>query len=163
MMPTERTQHAALRAALRDFHDDYISCLDSGELERWPDFFVEDCRYRVLSRENHDAGLPLSLIYCDGRDMLLDRVTALRETTVFEPRSLRHFVSAVRVHGVAGPLIRAEANFMIVESLSDRDPVVNMAGRYLDTFVETAEGLLLKDRWCVHDNYRIRTSLIIPA
>ncbi len=163
MMGAQAAPHSSLRAALRDFHDDYISCLDTGELERWPDFFVEDCRYRVLSRENHDAGLPLSLIYCDGRDMLLDRVTALRETTVFEPRSLRHFVSAVRVLDVDGSLIRAEANFMIVESLSDRDPVVNMAGRYLDTFVDTGERLLLKDRWCVHDNYRIRTSLIIPV
>ncbi len=163
MMGAQAVPNASLRAALRDFHDDYISCLDTGELERWPDFFVEDCRYRVLSRENHDAGLPLSLIYCDGRDMLLDRVTALRETTVFEPRSLRHFVSAVRVLDVDGSLIRAEANFMIVESLSDRDPVVNMAGRYLDTFVDTGERLLLKDRWCVHDNYRIRTSLIIPV
>ncbi|MFZ4758322.1 MAG: aromatic-ring-hydroxylating dioxygenase subunit beta [Burkholderiaceae bacterium] len=162
-MSAPRTDHSALRARLRDFNDDYAACLDAVELERWPDFFVEDCRYRVLSRENHDAGLPLSLIYCDGRNMLKDRVTALRETTVYEPRALRHFVAGVRVVSTDGPRVRAEANFLIVESLSDREPTVNLVGRYLDTLLETDAGLLLQDRWCVVDNYRIRTSLIIPV
>jgi len=117
----------------------------------------------VLSKENHDAGLPLSLIYCDGRDMLIDRVTALRESTVFEPRALRHFLSCVRPLEVDGDRIRAEANFAILECLSDRDPIVNMVGRYVDTLVETDEGFLIEDRWCVYDNYRIRTSLIVPV
>ncbi|MBT0134853.1 ring-hydroxylating dioxygenase subunit beta, partial [Listeria seeligeri] len=52
----------SLRARLRDFYDDYAYCLDEDRLEEWPDFFTEDCHYRVLSRENHDAGLPLGLI-----------------------------------------------------------------------------------------------------
>lgn len=154
---------AQRRAALRDFHDDYFACLDNVELERWPDFFIDDCRYRVISRENHDAGLPLSLIYCDGRGMLLDRVMALRESTVYEPRSLRHFVSACRITAEVSGGFSAQSNFLIIESLSDREPTVNLVGRYLDTFVETDEGLRLRDRWCVVDNYRIRTSLIIPV
>lgn len=162
-MRTGTADRALLRAALRDFYEDYAACLDAGDLERWPDFFVEGCRYRVLSKENHDAGLPLSLIYCDGRDMLIDRVTALRESTVFEPRALRHFLSCVRPLEVDGDRIRAEANFAILECLSDRDPIVNMVGRYVDTLVETDEGFLIKDRWCVYDNYRIRTSLIVPV
>ena len=163
MTPTAAAERTMLRVALRDFYEDYAACLDAGELERWPGFFVDDCRYRVLSKENHDAGLPLSLIYCDGRGMLLDRVTALRESTVFEPRSLRHFLSGVRPVSIDGATIRAEANFAILECLSDRDPIVNMVGRYVDTVVETDDGFLLKDRWCVYDNYRIRTSLIVPV
>jgi anthranilate 1,2-dioxygenase small subunit len=162
-LPGSAAERLMLRAALREFNEDYAACLDADELERWPDFFVEDCRYRVLSKENHDAGLPLSLIYCDGRGMLLDRVTALRESTVFEPRSLRHFISGVRPVAIEGELIRTEANFAILECLSDRDPIVNMVGRYLDTLVRTDDGFLLKDRWCVYDNYRIRTSLIVPV
>ena len=152
-----------LRAALRDFNDDYGGCLDDGDLERWPDFFIEQCRYRVLSKENHDAGLPLSLIYCDGRGMLLDRVMALRESTVYEPRSLRHFFSSTRITARAEDGITVQSNFLIIESLSDREPTVNLVGRTLDTFVETEGRLLLRDRWCVVDNYRIRTSLIIPV
>ena len=160
---SEAALRARRRAALRDFHDDYCACLDDADLERWPDFFVDDCRYRVLSKENHDAGLPLSLIYCDGRGMLLDRVMALRESTVYEPRSLRHFVSACRITGEAPNGFTAQSNFLIIESLSDREPTVNLVGRYLDSFVESDQGIRLRDRWCVVDNYRIRTSLVIPV
>ncbi|CUJ99065.1 Anthranilate 1%2C2-dioxygenase small subunit [Achromobacter xylosoxidans] len=152
----------SLRARLRDFYDDYAYCLDEDRLEEWPDFFTEDCHYRVLSRENHDAGLPLGLIYCMNKNMLRDRVTALRETTMFEPRSLRHFISGVRVIQAQGERIVAQANFAVMESLSDREPTLNMVGRYLDELCLTPQGPLLTRRDCVYDNYRVRTSLIVP-
>lgn len=155
--------HAALRARLRDFYDDYAFCLDEGQLERWPGFFTQDCRYRVISRENYDEDLPHATMYCDGIAMIKDRVTALRETTIYEPRSLRHIVGGVHVLAIEGELIRSQANFAIFESLSDREPQVNMVGRYIDTVARSGSGFLFKDRFCVFDNYRIRTSLIIPA
>ena len=155
--------YAALRGRLRDFYDDYTFYLDDGQLERWPQFFTEDCRYRVISRENYDDQLPHATLYCDGMNMLKDRVTALRETTIYEPRSLRHLVGGLQVLGIEGELIRATANFAIFESLSDREPVVNMVGRYIDAIVRSGDGFLFKDRFCVFDNYRIRTSLIIPV
>ncbi|CAB3826380.1 MAG: aromatic-ring-hydroxylating dioxygenase subunit beta [Achromobacter pulmonis] len=152
----------SLRARLRDFYDDYAYCLDEGRLEEWPDFFTEDCHYRVLSRENHDAGLPLGLIYCMNKNMLRDRVTALRETTMFEPRSLRHFISGVRVIEAQDDRVVAQANFAVMESLSDREPTLNMVGRYLDELRLTPQGPRLTRRDCVYDNYRVRTSLIVP-
>lgn len=153
----------ALRAELRDLYEDYALCLDDGDLESWPDFFTEDCHYRVLSKENHDAGLPLGLIYCMNKNMLKDRVTALRETTVFEPRALRHFISGVAVREQQDDQVTAQANFAIMESLSDREPTLNMVGRYLDTWRRTGAGWLLARRDCVYDNYRVRTSLIVPV
>ena len=153
----------ALRAELRDFYDDYALCLDDENLDGWIEFFAEDCHYRVISRENFDAGLPLGLIYCMNKNMLRDRITALRETTVYEPRSLRHFISCVRVNGHDGDAIMAQANFAIMESLSDQEPSLNMVGRYLDRLRRTPEGLVLERRDCVYDNYRIRNSLIIPV
>jgi anthranilate 1,2-dioxygenase small subunit len=160
---TYSREHAELRNELRDFYEAYAVCLDEEELERWPDFFVEDCRYRVTGRENYDQNLPYGLISCMNKNMLKDRVLALRQTTMYEPRSLRHFISAVRIRSVDGDTIQAQANFAILESLSDREPVVNMVGRYIDTLVRTSHGFLFKDRDCVCDNYRIRTSLIIPV
>ena len=94
----------------------------------------------MLSRENHDAGLPLGLIYCMNKNMVRDRVTALRETTMFEPRALRHFISGVRVTEVDGDRIVAQANFAVMESLSDREPTLNMVGRYLDELRVTPQG-----------------------
>ena len=165
--PLHVPQHRALRAALRDFYDDYALALDDLDLEGWVDFFVEDCHYRVIPRENVDAGLPLGLIYCMSKDMLRDRVTALRQTTVFEPRSLRHFIGPVRVREITGSRIRAEANFAIVESLSDREPTLNLVGTYVDELEHAGHGadlgFALVRRDCVVDNYRIRNSLIVPV
>ncbi len=152
-----------LRTELRDFYEDCASCLDDADLDGWIGFFAEDCHYRVIPRENYDAGLPLGLIYCMNKNMLRDRITALKETTVYEPRSLRHFISCVRVNDVQGGEICAQSNFAIVESISDQEPVVNMVGRYLDVLCRVDGKLLLKRRDCVYDNYRIRNSLIIPV
>lgn len=152
-----------LRAELRDFYDDYANALDALDLERWVEFFTEDCHYRVISQENARANLPLGLIYCMNKNMLRDRVTAIRETTMYEPRMLRHFISGVQVNSVSDDIIEAQANFMIVESLSDQEPVVNLVGIYKDVICRTESGLLLKYRDCIYDNYRIRNSLIIPV
>jgi 3-phenylpropionate/cinnamic acid dioxygenase small subunit len=44
------------RDAIRDFYDDYYNVLDDVRLEQWPAFFTEDCAYRVIPRENYEAG-----------------------------------------------------------------------------------------------------------
>lgn len=152
-----------LRNELRDFYDDYANTLDDFNLEAWVDFFTEDCHYRVISQENASAGLPLGLIYCMNKNMLRDRVTAIRETTMYEPRMLRHFVSGVRINSQEGDRLHTQANFMIVESLSDQEPTVNLVGVYKDIIERTEDGFLLKSRDCIYDNYRIRNSLIIPV
>ena len=48
---------------------DYAAAIDE-EVERWPDLFSGDARYRVMSRENFDRNLPLAPIYCEGRGMI---------------------------------------------------------------------------------------------
>lgn len=154
---------SALRARLRDFHDDYLCALDALDLDAWVGFFTEDCHYRVVSLENHREGLPLSTIECRGIGAVRDRVAALRETAVFEPRTLRRFVSGVRVTGAQGDSITAQANFAVFENLSDREPTVFLTGRYLDSLVRHGDGFLLRQRVCVFDNHRIRTSLVYPV
>ena len=34
----------------------YIRCIDSNALEAWPDFFTDDCLYKVTTAENHRNG-----------------------------------------------------------------------------------------------------------
>lgn len=154
---------AELRAELRDLYDDYASCLDDMDLDAWCGFFTDDCTYKVISFENHSEGLPLALIECRGIGMVRDRVAAIRETAVYEPRQLRHFVSGVCVDGVEGELIAARASFLIAESLADREPQIALVGRYLDRLVRIGNTLKFRERLCVYDNYRIRTSLVVPV
>ena len=56
-------------------------------MERWPEFFAETCVYKVIPRENVESAIPVALIYCESRVMLMDRVVALRDTALFAPRS----------------------------------------------------------------------------
>lgn len=151
------------RADLRDFYEDYAACLDAEALADFPSFFTEDAKYQVISRENHDDGLEHAPIFCLGRAMIEDRVTALTEAALYQPRSLRHFISGVRIVGEEGGEVRAEANFLIIESLVEQEPQILMVGRYLDRVVREDSALKFRERTCVYDNYRIRTTLVIPV
>lgn len=152
-----------LRYELADLYDDYAACLDEVRLEAWPSFFTEDCTYKVISKENFDQGLPHGTMYCDTRSMLVDRVTALRQTQVFEPRTLRRLVGRPRIVAVDELGVRARATFAVFESLSDREPSLYMAGVYHDVVVRDGWSLRFRERLCVFDNYRIQTSLVMPV
>src|SRR3546814_8669545 len=90
--------------------------------------------------------------------MIEDRVTATVEAALYQPRSLRHFISGVRIVGEDGGEVRTEANFLIIESLVEREPRLLMVGRYLDRVVREDEALKFRERTCVFDNYRIQRS-----
>ena len=57
------------RLELHDLYTAYAACLDTDALEDWPDFFTEDCRYRITSAENYEAGMPIGLIYATSKNM----------------------------------------------------------------------------------------------
>src|SRR5438477_12727919 len=91
-----------LRARLADLYSAYSDALDEGALEHWPEFFTEKCLYKVMPRENFEQGLPVALIYCESRTMLVDRVVALRETALFVPRTVRHLTGNIRLRTADG-------------------------------------------------------------
>ncbi len=153
---------AALRVELRDLYEEIGDLLDDDRVEALPDYFTDDCLYKVISRENHDQGLPAGTIFCDGIGMLRDRILAIRETQVYEPRSWRHFISGVRVVAVEGDTITARANFLVTEAMSDAEPTLFMVGRYLDRLVRRDGRLRFRERLAVCDNHHVRRSLVMP-
>jgi len=157
------SDHAALRHELRDLYEEIGDLLDDNRVEELPGYFTEDCTYKVISRENYDQGLPAATMFCDGVAMLRDRILAIRETQVYEPRSWRHFISGVRVLAIDGELIRARGNFLVTEAFSDADPTLFIVGRYEDVLVRRDGRLLFKQRLAVCDNHHVRRSLIVPV
>jgi len=151
-----------LLPAITRLYEDYTDTLDNLDLDGWCNYFTEDCRYRVIGRENYDANLQHATIYCEGLAMVRDRAKATNECTVYEPRFLRHFLHRIRVEKMEGDTIHASASFMVVESVSDMEPYVHTVGRYIDVIVKTPDGLRFRSRDCVYDNYRIFNSLIFP-
>jgi anthranilate 1,2-dioxygenase small subunit len=154
----------ARRMELEQLYTDYAHCLDADELERWPDFFTEDCFYRITSAANYEAGLPLGLIYATSRNMLKDRVSALREANIYEPQRYRHLVSSIKIIGdtpPGGPLDLV-ANFVVVRTMQDREMTIFGAGRYVDEVKGEAGSWKFTSKTVVLDSRQIDTLLAIP-
>ena len=152
-----------LKAAVSDLYDDYAQTIDDEELDRWPDFFTEDALYRVISRESHGLGLTHATIYCEGLGMIRDRANMIDRVSVYEPRVLRHFISGLRIHSASEESVQASANFLIIESLFDAEPTVLMVGQYRDEIVRKDGQLRFRRRDAIYDQYRIRTTLVMPV
>ncbi len=153
----------ALEGQIRRLYEEVAELLDEDNVERFPDYFTENCVYQVVSRENYNEGLPQATIYCDGLAMVKDRVVALRETQVYVPRIWRHFISGVRVTAIEGNDIHARANFMITEAMSDENPTLFLVGQYLDVLVREGAEFKFKQRLAVFDNHYVTRSLIVPV
>ncbi len=151
-----------LRFEVEELYYNYIECLDDDELERWPDFFIDDCLYKIISRENFERGLPLATMFCESKGFLQDRVVAIRQTSMFGPRSMRHLVSNIRVKGQEGGVIRVQANYAVFETVIDEHTRVFNTGKYLDKLVRDSGRLKFKEKLCVFDSVLIPASLIYP-
>ncbi|MDD9906535.1 MAG: aromatic-ring-hydroxylating dioxygenase subunit beta [Rhodospirillaceae bacterium] len=151
-----------LRLEIEDLYTAYAATLDDDNLDAWPDLFTEDCLYQVIPRDNFDRDLPLALIRCESRAMLRDRVTAVRETTMFEPRYVRHLISNIRVSPEADGVIEAQANYAVFETMTDAYTRVFNVGRYLDKLVREDGRLLFSEKRCVYDSVLVPNSIIYP-
>ena len=152
-----------LRGALDALLADYVYVLDEDALEQWPEFFVDDCLYKVIPRENFEMDLPLAVLSCEGQGMLMDRVTAIRETLLFEPRAHRHITSGMRILGIeTDGSVRIQTNYVVYENTADETNSVFSVGRYLDRVVSDEGRLKYAEKLCVFDTSVIDTSLIYP-
>jgi anthranilate 1,2-dioxygenase small subunit len=168
----------ARRLELDTLYADYAACLDTDALERWPEFFTEDCHYRVTSAENYEAGLPLGLIYATSKDMLRDRISALRDANIYEPQRYRHLISGIRIARHPNPPppvgeggvgageeageLAVTASFLVVRTMQDGGMILFAAGRYVDRVVQSGDGWKFAQKIAVLDSRQIDTLLAIP-
>src|SRR5258708_27178278 len=108
-----------LRLELEELYAAYTACLDEERFEEWPEFFVEQCLYKIVPRENFERGLPLATWLCESKGYLADRVTAIRKTAVYAPRYMRRVVSGLRVLGWKEGMLEVRANYVALETLQD--------------------------------------------
>jgi salicylate 5-hydroxylase small subunit len=152
-----------LRLRIADLYGAYADALDDGDYEAWPEFFLADCLYKVIPRENFERNLPIAPIYCESRGMLQDRVVALRQTAVFAPRLVRHLVGVPRIRALDAAGIRVTASFVLFESMVDQPSQVFLCGKYHDLVVEDGDTLRFAEKLCVYDSTIIPTSLVYPV
>jgi len=152
---TQRMQIDALYA-------DYAHCLDNDELEAWPEFFTEDCHYRITSAENYEAGMPIGIVYATSKAMLVDRVMALRKANIYEPQRYRHMVGAIQIGAAEQGVVPVVANLLVVRTMQDGAMMLFAAGRYVDRLVRQGEAWRFARKDVVLDSRQIDTLLAIP-
>jgi 3-phenylpropionate/cinnamic acid dioxygenase small subunit len=151
-----------LRAEIEALFADYLGCLDEERFEDWPNFFVEDCLYKIVPRENFERGLPLATWLSESRGYLLDRVVGIRKTMVYAPRRIRRMISGIRVIGWEGDAVRTRASYAAFETLADEPTRVFNVGEYRDAIVAEGGALKFRERICIFDSLVVPNSLIFP-
>ena len=159
------TNHEA-RSIAQELLQDYVVAIDDDKLEQWPGFFIKDCLYQVVSRENLDQGLPLAIISCDCAGALVDRIAAHRKANLFAPHAYRHLIGPVRIVSIREDEITTRANYAVYRT--SLDPInygiteLFSVGEYRDRIV-TREGVArYKEKTVVVDTCKIQTLLVTP-
>ena len=147
---------------IQQLYADYAIAVDSGKWDQWPEFFTEQCVYKVQPRENFERGFPLATLALTSKGMLKDRVYGITETIYHDPYYQRHVVGAPMVRKVEDGRIHSEANYAVFRTKYDKESTVFNVGRYIDTIVRNPEGFKFAERICVYDSEMIPNSIIYP-
>lgn len=154
---------ADLNSRLIQLNAEYARAIDDGNFEAWPEFFLEDGLYKLTTADNHAQGMEAGVIYADSRNMLRDRISALRVANIYERHRYRHIVGLPAVLAIESGTLRTEASFMVVRIMRDGTMDVFATGRYLDLVEEDTGGSLrFRERVVVCDSNRFDTLLAIP-
>jgi salicylate 5-hydroxylase small subunit len=160
--------HAILEAQYHvdQFNVVYGDILDRGDYPAWVELFEDDCLYKIVPRENYDAGLPLCTMALESKGMLKDRAYGITQTLFHAPYYQRHVIGVARVLSDDGVELKATANYSVFRTKPGSISEVYNVGRYIDRLVRVEDGprlqLKLKERLCVFDSELILNSLIYP-
>ena len=160
----------AVRLGVHELIGDYAERIDEDRLEEWPDLFADPCRYLVISRANHEAGMRQGVMYAASRGMLLDRVFSIRRANIFEPHRYRHVVGPIRLKAVEGAVAVVHSHFLAVRIMHDGATTLFASGRYLDRIdiVDDRRSGSASGSWCWTATrsircWRSRCSAAIPT
>ncbi len=149
-------------AEARALLSEYSYALDAGRLAQWPTFFTERGLYRITTRQNHEGGFPLSIMLCDNRDMLFDRVEATEKANIFEPHYYRHVLSDSQVMEEKDGVLSARTSFICVRTMLDGGTILFCSGEYLDEVVREEGICRFRSKTVILDQSRIDTLIAIP-
>jgi anthranilate 1,2-dioxygenase small subunit len=147
---------------VHDLLETYGRLLDEDRLEDWLELFAEGCRYEIVSRENREQNLPLSLMLCDNKDMLRDRVYSLRQANIYNIHRDCHVIGLVRATRDETAAISASAPYSLFQSNQEGDSRLFSVGRYYLDLVEDAGELRIAQQIVVVDTGAIPTLLATP-
>ena len=158
VIPERPAQPLSVQALLAE----YGGLLDLGRYEDWLALFAAECRYAVVPRENHEAGLPVALILCDSRAMLEDRIAALRQANKYNIHTDRHVIGLPRIMTAAASRIEIEAPFAVYQTNQEGESGLFATGLYRDRLELRGEALHFVEKLVLLDTFAVPTLLATP-
>ena len=141
----------------------YAAAIDAGRLEEWPDYFHEQCLYKVTTADNVAKGYQAGIIYADSRAMLVDRIAALRQANIYERQRYRHIIGMPLIVTDPDGSVSVETSFLVVRIMREGQMDVFVTGAYRDKVRRDAAGAWrYAERIVVCDSQRFDTLLAIP-
>jgi len=136
--------------------------IDQDKLEEWPEWFTEDGVYRVIPRENLEQNLPLAVLFFEGRDMLRDRVTSLRQANIYNKHYSRHLITNILIEEGTDGRHRAHSNYTYYTTDLEGTTSLFSVGAYDDEIVFVGGQARLKQRTVILDTFGIANLLAVP-
>jgi 3-phenylpropionate/cinnamic acid dioxygenase small subunit len=152
-----------LQARVADLYTRYAETLCDLKIADWPEYFTDDCLYRVVSRPNHDRGQRIGPMFAENKGALKDRVVAIRETLVYSARSLTHLVSGARVVSSDGATLRTRSMLAVYQTLIDGTTQLQLVARTFDTLDASGSELKFRERVVVFDTELLAGALVYPV
>ena len=141
----------------------YAHDIDDGLLDGWPAYFTQDGTYTILTRENLADGLPMGIMYCQGRGMMADRIKAMQTANIFEAHTYCHLLGRSQISAGSDGSYAARTNFNIIRTMQDGASEMFAVGKYLDG-IEIQDGKpLFKERKVVLESRRVDILLVYPV
>jgi anthranilate 1,2-dioxygenase small subunit len=140
----------------------YGFLVDAGKYDEWLELFSSRCSYYVKPRENEALGLAASLIHCDSRTMLEDRIHALRITSKYNIHNDRHIIGLPRIVADERTEILVEAPFAVYQTEQEGDTRLFATGLYRDKLERSGENLKIREKMVLVDSFAIQSLLATP-
>ena len=152
-----------VQARVADLYARYAETLCDLQIVDWPEYFTDDCLYRVVSRPNHDRGQRIGPMFAESKGALKDRVVAIRETLVYSARSLTHLLSGVRVVSSEGAMLRTRSMLAVYQTLIEGTTQLQLVGRTFDLIDANGPEMKLRERVVVFDTELLAGALVYPV
>lgn len=139
-----------------------LRAIDEDRWEEWPEHFVDDCVYKVMALENVNRNLPLPIIQYENKNMLRDRIMALRKANVYNLHYDRHFVSNADVSAGANGDYRLQANFVVFQTDVEGETKLFSTGKYDATVVFIDDEPKFKEKLVIVDTFAVPNLISTP-
>jgi len=156
-------QHEQHFRAVENLIFEWARAIDENRVEAIADLLLEDGRYTVKSRFNHDRDLPMAIIDSRSAAQLRDRIKSMRIANIYEPHHYRHILSGVQIVGEQAGVLQVRSNYLVVRTMAlDGDMKIISTGQCQDEVILTSSGPKFKQRLFLYDSRIIETLLVIP-